>query len=270
MSGTPVTILGLPGVTPDTTDLIPTWDTSAGLTGRFGVAALATMYAALTGASFTGTVQVSGQLDAFKANPFDNGTGMGARLYLGKNSNATAAPAYMSLMLASSSLCHIWPDDSGIWRTSIGASPNSSNYPTAGSVVGAQSSSLDVKDVVGDALPPEEVLALIAQGAAAVQRFVYKGTPYLDDDGNIHTTPPPYGGEEFSGVIVDYAGRYGTDRDSAHPNGKSLNTINAIGDLLIAVDYLAGRVLELETRLQTAVDAIETALTNFEANPGTT
>jgi len=36
------------------------------------------------------------------------------------------------------------------------------------------------------------------------------------------------------------------DRDADHPAGKSLNVPNAIGDLMIAVDYLARRVAALE------------------------
>ena len=85
--------------------------------------------------------------------------------------------------------------------------------------------------------------------------------------GNPVEGPRPYGGEEFSGVVVDYAARYGMDRDAAHPAGKSLNTINSTGDLLIAVNYLAGRVADLEARLETAVNAIAGTLTNFE-EPG--
>ena len=70
--------------------------------------------------------------------------------------------------------------------------------------------------------------------AAAVRRFTYKNGSF--------------GGEEFSGLVVDYAPRYGMDRDADHPAGKSLNVVTAIGDLMIAVDYLAGRVAALEAR----------------------
>jgi hypothetical protein len=42
-------------------------------------------------------------------------------------------------------------------------------------------------------------------------------------------------------VIVDYAPRYGMDRDPAHPAGKSLNLINVVGDLLRAVAWLIER-----------------------------
>ena len=84
----------------------------------------------------------------------------------------------------------------------------------------------------GAPLSADAILTHIQAGAAAVRRFVYKSNAY--------------NGEEFSGLIVDYAARYGMDRDDEHPAGKSLNVINAIGDLMIAVTDLAGRVAALE------------------------
>jgi hypothetical protein len=267
MSGTPITINNLPLLALESADSILHWDASAGLTGRFTLAGLITVlddsFALLSGATFTGAITAT----IVSASFGDNGASGGGALQALNNTNATTpAPGTLRCYRATSGSAFMYPDDTAIWRT-LTATPTNANY-AGGTVVGAQTSSLDTKDVLGDPLPAEDVLALIAQGAAAVRRFQYKPIVDYDNDGNPIEGPRPYGGEEFSGVVVDYAPRYGTDVDDDHPAGKSLNSINATGDLLIAVNYLAGRVLELETRLQTAVDAVEAALANFEAPPG--
>ena len=264
MSGVPVTIVQLPAVTPDAADSLPLWDQSAGLTGRSTVTGMGNVFALLTGAVFTGTVNSTDILGVLKN---DNGAGGGGRVVANRNPNAsTPAAGSFSSQNVNGGSVRLWADASNIWRTAT--SDPTFATDTGGTVVGAQTSSLDQKDVAGDPLPPDEILALIAEGAAAVRRFQYKAVTWIDEvTGETMTGARPSGGEEFSGVVVDYAGRYGTDVDEAHPNGKSLNTINVTGDLLIAVNYLAGRVAELEARLETAVAAIAGTLTNFEEPP---
>ena len=162
---------------------------------------------------------------------FDNGASVGPSIAVGKNNNAsTPAAGYIQLTPKTASARRLWVDDTGLLRIHT-ADPTNAN-DTAGTVVGAQTSSLDAKDIAGDALGVGEILDHIAQGAAAVRRFTYKNGSF--------------GGEEFSGIVVDYAPRYGMDRDAEHPHGKSLSIITAIGDLMIAVDYLARRVAALE------------------------
>ena len=162
---------------------------------------------------------------------FDNGSGDGPNIVVGHNSNAgTPAAGYIHLVNRGGTGYRIWPDATGLLRIHT-ANPTSA-ADTAGTVVGAQTSSKDAKTQKGKPEDAAAILAHIAEGAAAVRRFVYKNGAF--------------GGEEFSGLIVDYAPRYGMDRDEAHPAGKSLNVPNAIGDLMIAVDYLARRVAALE------------------------
>ena len=253
MSGVPVTIPNLPSVTPDTPDSVVVYDSSAGLTGRSPISGLGNIFALLSGAVFTGDLTAPRHLSVAT----DLGTSPGAIIRLERNTNATtAAPGSVVIRQANNVAAALWPDNSAIWRTSPLASGVTSGDISSGTVVGSQSSSLDVKDVLGEALDAVDVLALVAEGAAAVRRFVYKAPvwPVVDDDGNLTgeeiTGERPNGGEEYSGVIVDYAGRYGTDRDDAHPNGKSLNTINAIGDLLIAVTYLSEQLAVALLRIE--------------------
>lgn len=185
------------------------------------------------GNAFVGNQTVTGNVVStgyLQSQSSDGGSGEVIGLSVGGNNNgSTPHPGMVVLSRVTGASARLYCDNSGIWRTRM-AAVNNSNYAT-GDVVGAQTSSLDSKDVIGD--PDEAGLwRRIAQGAAAVRRFAYKSGAY--------------GGEEFSGVIVDYAPHYGMDRDEAHPAGKSLNEINAIGDLLLAVSQLGARVAALE------------------------
>lgn len=162
---------------------------------------------------------------------FDNGSSAGPRLQAGRNSNAsTPAAGFVRLSNLSGTGYRIWADTSGNLRINT-ADPTNAN-DTAGTVVGTQTSSLDAKSITGEALPAVDILAAVQAGAEAVRRWTYRNGAY--------------NGEEFSGVVVDYAPRYGMDRDAAHPAGKSLNVATVIGDLLIAVANLAERVAALE------------------------
>lgn len=260
MSGVPITIPALPSVAPATADLVALWDTSAGIQGNATLTALGAIFATLTANTFTGDQTVRADILLPSA---DLGAGLGRRIYVDRNSNVTtAAPGVIYLTQGSGTVQRIWPDNSGNLR--IGAvDPTSANI-TGGVVVGTQTSAHDQKDLLSDAPPdPVDVLGAIAQGAAAVRRFWYKAPifPIEDMDGNITGTiegeRPGYG-EVYSGVVLGIpdgpdAGRYGMDRDEAHPQGKSLNEITAIGDLLVAVnwlrienDALRARVLALE------------------------
>lgn len=167
---------------------------------------------------------------------------IGSWINIGRNSNAgTEGPAAGTLRLrdANGIARHVWADTSGNLRIHTAAPTGSSGSPTvadtAGTVIGTQTSSRDAKNIVGGRASIDEVLAAVRQGAAAVQRFAYKNGAF--------------GNEEFEGVIVDDAPRYGMDRDAAHPGGKSLAVVTVVGDLLRAVGYLTERVQRLEARL---------------------
>jgi len=178
-----------------------------------------------------GYISVTAATNQFLLNGFDNGSGDGPNIVVGHNSNAsTPAAGYIHLINRGGTGYRIWPDATGLLRIHT-ANPTSAT-DTAGTVVGAQTSSKDAKTQRGKPDDAAAILAHIAEGAKAVRRFVYKNGAF--------------GGEEFSGLIVDYAPRYGMDADADHPAGKSLNVPNAIGDLMIAVDYLARRVAALE------------------------
>ena len=167
---------------------------------------------------------------ALSAGRGDNGANSGSFVFVGRNSNASTPAAGRLFMETLSSSRHLWVDNTGLLRIHTSAPTNATD--TAGTVVGAQTSSKDAKTQRGKPEDAAAILAHIAEGAKAVRRFVYKNGAF--------------GGEEFSGIVVDYAPRYGMDRDADHPAGKSLNVPNAIGDLMIAVDYLARRVAALE------------------------
>ena len=87
--------------------------------------------------------------------------------------------------------------------------------------------------MIGAPIADADALAALVAAADLVRRFTYKSNAF--------------DGQEFSGVVLDGAElqRYGQDADAEHPAGKSLNIINAIGDMD------AGAV-EIERRLTAA------------------
>jgi hypothetical protein len=214
-------------------------------TGGFALTVPATGTAALRGAAntftrgqvidTTDTIPLSVQLSSvervnvtqtaalsqIQQTDFDNGSSFGPRIIVGRNSNAsTPAAGHLRLTNVGNTSYRIWPDTSGNLR--IGTSDPTNANDTSGTVVGAQTSSLDAKTVLGAPADIADVLAAVQAGAEAVRRFTYRSGAF--------------NGEEFSGVVVDYAPRYGMDRDGEHPAGKALNVVTAIGDLLIPVD----------------------------------
>lgn len=163
----------------------------------------------------------------------DFGSNAGPLLWIGRNSNAsTPAAACLQLMARTGTAVYYWTDNAGNLRLSTSAAPTNST-DTGGTVVGTQTSSLDSKNVVGDACSPLEALRSLCEAATnALRKFTYKSGAF--------------NGEVFDGLVVDYAPRYGMDRDAAHPAGKSLNVITLLGDLVQAVAYLSQRVETLE------------------------
>lgn len=208
-------------------------------------------FAQLAGAAFTGQVTSSAAdgASSFRAPDADLGSGTGAMFAIGRNQNAsTPAPGALVVGKVNSlGNAYLWPDDSGIWRTQLNATVNSTNR-NSGTVVGTQTSMLSEKDLLSDGPPETQVVAeRVRRGAAAVRLFQYK--PSADENGK-RTGARPYGGEEFSGVVVDYAPEYGMDKDAEHPAGKSLNEVTVMGDLLVLSAALADRVDELTERME--------------------
>lgn len=235
---------------PAATDMIGVWDVSAGamrkstlaqVTTQAGVAAIKasanTFTAAQTIAPATGaqalTITPNGNFAAIVVSAFDNGAGIGGRISLQRNNNAsTPAASTVGLQRLDGTAQNIWPDASGLLRIHTAAITNATD--TAGTVIGAQTSHVAFKDVAGEPIADADALALLVEAAATVKRFAYKSGAY--------------NGQEFSGVVLDgdELQRYGQDADAEHPAGKSLNIINAIGDIMLALREIERRLTALE------------------------
>ena len=210
---------------PATNDELGIWDVSAGQFKKIQVANL--IGATITGGGTialggytltvpaTGTVALLGTANTFTADQTiskvsptvsvtattgqaflyipnaDNGNGAGHLIQIGRNSNAsTPAAGYMIMVDKGGAAYSLWVDDGGNLRIQENGNPITAN-DGAGTVVGTQTSSLDSKDVIGAPVGIDDVLAAVRAGADAVRRFTYKSGAY--------------GGEEFSGVVTDYA-----------------------------------------------------------------
>lgn len=176
-------------------------------------------------------VQLTGSTTQFALAAFDNGSGLGPGIYIDRNNNAsTPAAGFLRLTNRGGSDYYTWADASGNLRIGT-TSPTNANDGT-GTVVGTQTSSLDSKNILGSVISPQEALQNLLNACKALRRFSYKNGAF--------------NGEEFEGLVVDYAPRYGMDRDEAHPAGKSLNVITLLGDLVQAVAYLNQKIEAME------------------------
>jgi len=164
----------------------------------------------------------------------DMGSSYGPHIVVSRNSNAsTPASGFMQIVNRGNSAYSIWPDNSGNLRIGT-ATPTNAN-DTSGTVVGTQTSSLDSKNILGPVRSADYAIEQVVLAARrALRQFQYKSGAF---DYQI-----------FEGIITDYAPRYGMDRDAAHPAGKSLNEIQLFSDLLLSVEWLYDRVLQLEAQ----------------------
>lgn len=164
----------------------------------------------------------------------DTGAGSyGPFMAIGRNSNATARAGWLRITGAGGNQNDIWPDNSatpGVLRIGNGTT---SSTDLGGSIVGAQTSSLDMKDVIEEFKDVDKALAVILD--TPLFRFHYK-----DDR---------LGKPEFLGIITDYSPIFGADPDEAHPNGRILNEVNAHGYAMAAIKALAGRLTKIEQKL---------------------
>lgn len=167
---------------------------------------------------------------AVTINSADLGSGYNYIL-IGRNSNgSTPASGWIRITGKTNNDNDLWVDSSatpGILRIGNGTT---SSTDTGGSVVGAQTSSLDQKDVIEEVTDYDAALSVIEN--TPLFRFRYK-------DGRL-------GGGEYLGIITDYSPVFGADPDEEHANGRILNEINAHGYAMAAIKALAERVKALE------------------------
>lgn len=170
------------------------------------------------------TPHSSATADAIRIDSADTGaSNFGPFLSVGRNTNASGAGGWIRLYTKSGSTGDLWVDNSGNVR--VGAATGNSN-DTGGTVVGTQSSSLTAKNIIGSTISPRDALMNILAATKALRRFTYKNGSFDN--------------QEFDGVVIDYAPRYGMD------NGKSLNSITLFNDLILSIQALSDRLEKLE------------------------
>lgn len=169
--------------------------------------------------------------DAIRVDSADCGSGAaGPFIAIGYNNNATSRAGWLRLFRKDGSTGDLWVDATGVLR--IGAATGSGT-DLGGAVVGAQTSSLDQKDVIEEFVNNDAALDVIAN--TPLFRFTYK-------DGR-------FDNQEFLGIVTDYSPVFGTDPDETHPRGRILNEINAHGYEMSAIKALYQRVLDLESKV---------------------
>ncbi len=198
-----------------------------------GVATTARAIRVTLDSTLRANLQIDDTHAYFSIATYDDGAMEGPYLILGRNNNAsTPAAGFINMTDKGGQGYRVWPDDSGVVRVHT-ADPTNAN-DTAGAVVGSQTSNVLYKDVKGSPVSDADALAHLIAAAEQVQRFTYKSGAYNN--------------QEFSGLVLDgeTMDRYGMDADAEHPAGKSLNLINVVGDLLLAVRNLTARLEAVE------------------------
>lgn len=218
--GTPITIA--PKTTTDVAMRINMPTSTSG-------ASLQTQYAGTTRQE----LYTSSTLNYFQLKSFDNGSSVGPEISVQRNSNgSTPAPGAYSMMQSDGNNRYIYAYGSVLyWYT---APPTNANQ-ASGTIVGTQSSTAESKNILEGLSPIDDVLTRIVLGSQSVRRFNYR-------DGRMSS-------QEFEGVVTNYAPDYGMDRTDEVPQGKSLNEITIIGDLLRAVAHLAEEFTQLKATL---------------------
>lgn len=169
---------------------------------------------------------------ALQINGFDNGTGVGCNIQIGRNTQAgTPAAGHVVMYAYGGTYYSVWPDNGGLLRIGSATQPTNATDTSAGTVVGTQTSSLDSKDVIGEFTDYDGALEEIIN--TPVYDFTYKSGSF--------------NGEKFTGIITDYSPVFGMDKDEAHPAGKSLNPTTGFGFTVAAFRALERRVKQLET-----------------------
>lgn len=166
---------------------------------------------------------------------FGTGNITGPILLVGRNSSGNGAAGVLALVGAANGVNTIWADNSGIpgvLRISDNAPPQEDGTPadTSGTVVGAQTSWHEVKNILRRRHDPETALQAVL--ATPVYDFRYRGTSYLDPD-----NAPAV----FTGLV-------GFDRHEwflmnvGSQQIPALNEINAIGYLTLSIQALQGQL----------------------------
>lgn len=158
----------------------------------------------------------------------------GPIITLGRNSNATNTGAgSLNFMSKAGTAGYVWQDNAGQLRINTAAPTNANDV--AGTVIGTQSSSLASKNLTGAFTDYSSALSAIVD--APLYDFTYKSGAYNN--------------QEFTGIITDYSPIFGMDRDAAHPAGKSLNMITAIGYTFGAIKELNQNFIDLNVATAT-------------------
>lgn len=150
----------------------------------------------------------------------------GPIMTLGRNSNLTNTGAgSIDFLRKDGTHGYVWQDNTGLMRISTSAPTNADD--TSGTIIGAQSSSLSSKNLIGEFTDYSHALDTIVN--APLYDFTYKSGAFNN--------------QQFTGIIIDYTPEFGMDRDAGHPAGKSLNTITGLG-------YTFGAIKELNTKVE--------------------
>jgi len=153
---------------------------------------------------------------------YGSGAVMGPHLIITRNTSGNGAPGVLQLAARNGGLSSLWTDTTGVIR--VGTSPTEASGDTGGTVVGAQTSTWESKDIFGRENDTAGALAELLQ--TPVYRFSYKSGAY--------------NGQQFVGITTRTSPLFGMDQ------GRSFNPVTSFGVTVLAIQELERRVRALE------------------------
>lgn len=160
---------------------------------------------------------------------FDNGTGTGPTIQIGKNSNATTpVPGALKIEGSDGTDAWLFPEGTRVWRTGANA-PASGNGWDSDTIVGTQTSRRAMKDIYGPGVNPDVALKRIL--SAPVYEFTYKHDRDRENPDIYH------------GIVTDEVPEFGWDE------GRAFNPVNFAGYAIQAIKALNANIEELQAQI---------------------
>lgn len=160
------------------------------------------------------------------ARAITSANGPGGILMSERNTFGGGAPGQVRLDAKNGTQYFIYPDSAGLLRIHTGA-PTQVSGDLVGTIVGEQSSSRAVKDIVQQERDTASALATIKR--TPVYHFYYKDRRY--------------NGEMFTGIVTEDSPEFGMDQ------GRAFNPVTAFGYSVLAMQELAKQNQALEARV---------------------
>jgi hypothetical protein len=151
----------------------------------------------------------------------------GPYIVVGANTSGAGSPGMIQFRDRTNIGTYMWIDTTGVVRVNLGGPPTVTTGDLVGGIVGAQTSTLDVKRLLSGDLQPADALATIL--VTPIKKFKYKNGAYS--------------GTEFHGIITDLSPEFAMDA------GRCFNPVSAFGYTVQSIKELNNQIELLKAQV---------------------